>query len=163
MGLREREGTGIGEGGIRSHCVENLLWKELCASRGQTTKWMRVYLEFDLNYFVTQNIITYCTIFSTPFLLEEPKFINVVVTDLYSPVVKPSCARPCWKSCTGLPISHWVKLLRASQSIPKGANMSVIRQPATRQPFLELKLKKCRGRLWQGTSGKLCWALLLQS
>jgi hypothetical protein len=84
---------------------------------------MRVYFESDLNDFVTQNIITRYIIFSNPLVLEESKFTNVFVTDLFSPVVKPAMCSAMqevlrWASHN----SVGVKLLRESEKseYPKG-------------------------------------------
>ena len=129
----------------------------------QTTEWMRVYFESELNDFVTQNIITRCAIFSNPFRLEESKFTNVFVTDLYSPAVKPLLCSAmsevlCRASHNSLGKATPCKLEYPEES-------EYVRHTTGRRTLtiLELKLSKRRGCLWQGTSGKLRWALLLQS
>jgi hypothetical protein len=129
----------------------------------QTTEWMRVYFESQLNNFVTQNIINCCTIFSTPFLLEESKFTDVYVTDLYSPVVKPVLCSAILEVLRWASHNSLGKATPCKWEYPEGSEY--VRHPKGihASTILELKLKKCRGCLGQGTAGKHRQALLLQS
>jgi hypothetical protein len=163
MALRKREDTDSGRGNTRWHCVENSLWKELWFSRkaddGMYGGLLRVrvkWLHYSKQYYL-------CTIFSKLFRFEESKFTNVFVTDLYSPVVKPVLCSAMLEVLRWASHNSLGKATPCKSEYPEGSEY--VRHTTGRHTstILELKLKKCSGCLWQGTSGKLRWALFLQS
>jgi hypothetical protein len=124
---------------------------------------MSVYFDSESNDFVTQIIITRCTIFSNPFPSEESKFTHVFITDLYSPVVKPVLCSAVLEVLRWASHNALCKVTSCKSEYPEGSEY--VRHTTGRHTstILELKPKKCRGCLWQGTSSKLRWAQLLQS
>ena len=89
--------------------------------------------------------------FQTPFLLEESKFINVFITDLYSPVVKPALCSAM------LEVLRWASHNSMSKPTPWKWDVSVSRREwvcSTRDTRTHVnhfgtQAEKCRGCLWQ--------------